>query len=276
MFKLFDFHTHIFPEELAKRALPILAAPAKLTPATDGTLLGTSEYMRASGVDGFLVLNVATNAKQQENVNKFAVSVQESGLAESFGSFYPKAPDALEQLLSIHKAGLKGVKLHPEYQGYDIDDRSVYPLYEVIRDLGMIVVFHAGFDCAYPDTLHAPVPAVKRVADDFKGLKMVAAHFGGFLHYEEAADELAGKADIYLDTSCSVGYLDPALAEKIITRHGAERILFGSDCPWGSPRAHAEFIDSLRLTTREKELIFYENAKRLLGLGDKKTAREAV
>ena len=266
--KIFDFHTHIFPDELAKRALPMLAYAAHISALTDGTLSGTAEYMRKSGINGFLALNVATNQKQQANVNHFALSVQESGVAESFGSFYPKSSDALEQLICVHKAGLKGVKLHPEYQQYDIDDRSVYPLYEACRDLGLIVVFHTGLDAAYPDSLRASVPAVRRVAEDFKGLTIVAAHFGGFMHSDEVAELLAGKADIYMDTSCSVGYIAPEIAEKIIVRHGAERIVFGSDCPWGSPRLHAEFIDGLRLSDREKELIFYGNAKRLLKLAD--------
>jgi len=262
--KIFDFHTHIFPDELAGRALLKLMYAAHIAPLTDGTLEGTADYMRLNGIDGFLALNVATNAKQQANVNRFALSVAQSGLAEAFGSVYPKSPDALDQLNAVRAAGLKGIKLHPEYQEFDMDDRAAYPVYELCRDLGLIVVFHTGLDAAYPDTLRASVPAVKRVAEDFKGLKMVAAHFGGFMHGEEAAEALAGKADIYMDTSCSVGYLAPDLAEKIIKKHGAERILFASDCPWGSPRLHAEFIDGLKLSDREKELIFYGNAMRLL------------
>ncbi|MCL2797109.1 MAG: amidohydrolase family protein [Firmicutes bacterium] len=265
--KIFDFHVHIFPDELAKRAIPKLAQAACLTPLCDGTLSGTVSYMRESGIDGFLSLSVATNETQQANVNRFACHVEQSGIngVHAFGSFYPKAPDALDHLKNVHASGLRGVKLHPEYQAYDIDDRSVYPLYEACRDLGLIIVFHTGLDCAFPDSLRASVPQVMRVADEIKGFKMVAAHFGGYKHADEVAVTLAGKSDIYLDTSFSAGHLAPGIAQKIISRHGAERILFGSDCPWGSPRAHIEYIDRLKLTGRQKELIFAGNAMRLLG-----------
>ena len=264
--RIFDFHTHIFPDELAERAIAKLASAAPVTPFTNGTLLGTAELMRQDGVDRFLTLHTATNPKQQSHVNAFALSVSASGIAEAFGSVYPKSSDALDEVMRLYQAGFKGIKLHPEYQDFDLCDPSVYPVYALCRDLGLAVIFHAGIDFAYPNSLCAPVAASKKVAAEFKGLTLIAAHFGGFLLADEVLETLAGKSDIYLDTSFSIGYVTLQLAEKIIKKHGAEKILFGSDCPWGSPKAHIEFIDGIKISDREKDLIFYENAKGLLKL----------
>jgi len=261
--KVFDFHSHIFPDDLAPHALGKIAYSAHVVPYTDGTLSGTKKVMQSAGIDGFLTLHIATNVKQQSNVNSFAIATEKGGVARAFGSVHPSSQDALSELERIKKAGLKGIKMHPDYQDFYLADKKLYPIYELCRQLDLVVLFHAGHDPAFKD-LKASVDDIKKIASDFKGLKFVAAHFGGLMLADKVADELAGKADIFLDTSCCVGFVTPAQAKKIISRHGAERILFGSDCPWGSPKAHLDFIDNLPLTANEKELIFYKNAESLL------------
>ena len=51
---------------------------------------------------------------------------------------------------------------------------------------------------------------------------------------------------------------------KIIRKHGADRILFASDCPWESSGKMKEKILKLDLSDDEKEKILGENAVRLL------------
>ena len=263
--QIFDFHTHIFPDDLASHALGKLGYGEFIKPASDGTLTGTKAVMQDAGIGGFLTLHIATKATNQKNVNDFAIAVHNSGLAKAFGSVHPSSVDALDELNRIKNAGLPGIKMHPDYQGFVLDDKNImYPIFERARDLGLIVLFHAGLDPGFMDKNRASIDAIKNVARDFKGLKFVAAHFGGLFEAHRVQDELAGKVEIYLDTSCSVGFVEPETATKIINRHGAQNILFGSDCPWGDPKKHFEFIDSLKLTDNQKELIFYTNAKKLL------------
>jgi len=261
--RIFDFHTHIFPDDLAPHALGKLAYGNHTVPFTDGTLKGTIAATAPHGISGFLTLHIATNVKQQANVNNFAIATQVSGAAYAFGSVHPNSPDALSELKRIKQAGLKGIKMHPDYQDFYLASKSLYPIYDLCRDLDLTILFHAGHDPAFKD-LKASPDDIKTIAKDFKGLKFVAAHFGGLMLADKVADELAGKAEVYLDTSCAVGFIDDKTATKIISRHGAENILFGSDCPWGSPKQHFEFIDSLLLSDNQKELIFSKNAERLL------------
>ena len=123
---LIDFHTHAFPERIASRAVTGLAqGSGGLIPQTDGTLASLKAEMDRDGVDLSVVLSIATNPRQQTNVNNFAIEVNQNDRVIAFGSIHPDAPDALEELERIKAAGLKGVKLHPEYQCFYVNDERM-------------------------------------------------------------------------------------------------------------------------------------------------------
>ena len=170
----------------------------------------------------------------------------------------------LEELERVKKLGMKGIKLHPDYQGFFFDDPRAYPVYERCADLGLIVVIHAGSDPVSPGVIHADPQAIARVLDRFPRLILVAAHFGGTDCWDDVLRHLVGK-QVYLDTALSAGNIPADTARQIIRAHGAHRILFGSDCPWHSSAMDAEFIRSLGLSEQEEEQIFYQNACALLG-----------
>ena len=126
---LIDFHTHCFPDAIAAGAVDKLAfASGGLTPYTDGTVAGLKDRMQRDGVDRSVVLHIATNERQQKKVNDFAASIN-GGNIVSFGAVFPTAPDALEELERIQSLGMKGVKLHPDYQGFSVDDEKMKPIY---------------------------------------------------------------------------------------------------------------------------------------------------
>ena len=152
---LIDFHTHAFPDKLASRAMSKLSYESGgLIPQTDGTLNSLKREMTKDGVDMSVVLCIATNPTQQHNVNNFAIAVNDSPAFTAFGSVHPDAPDALDELERIKEAGLKGIKLHPEYQKFFVDDEKMKPIYRKISDLGLITSFHAGMDQAFTPPYH--------------------------------------------------------------------------------------------------------------------------
>ncbi len=261
---LIDFHTHAFPDRIAERAILTLADKAKIPYFTVGTLADTDEKMTQWGVDKRVMLSIATNPKQQTNVNNFAIEANERENIIAFGSVHPEAEDALDELCRIKSAGLKGIKLHPEYQDFYIDDEAMFPIYEKCIELDLIITFHTGRDLGYPDSLHASPDRILNVAERFLDGKFVLAHFGSSMMEQEVLEKLAGKIPYYMDTAFSAGYTDPDIALAIIRKHGADKILFASDCPWASSRATYDFINSLGLTQDEKDKIFYKNALHLL------------
>lgn len=258
-----DFHTHCFPDKIAARALENLSKTAAIRPYTDGTVSGLLRLMDEDKVDRSVVLSIATNAKQQKAVNDFAASIQ-SDRIYAFGSVFPDAPDAIEELERIAALGMRGVKLHPEYQQFYIDDEKMKPIYKKISELGLICVFHTGIDSGYPPPYHALPDRVLR-ALSWIDAPVVAAHWGGQNCNEEVLQKLCGIEHLYMDTAYGYGTVVPSLVKKIIEKHGADKILFASDAPWDRPEQDRYVVECLDLTEAEKEMIYSKNALRLLG-----------
>ncbi len=260
-----DFHTHCFPDALAERAIARLSrGGGGLKPYTDGTLAGLRARMAADGVDIAVVLSIATNATQQKKVNDFAAALdREEGLI-AFGSVYPDAPDALEELERIAALGLRGVKLHPDFQGFAVDDERYAPLYRKISSLGLITVFHAGVDYNYPPP-YGGTPARIAAALRWFDTPVVAAHWGGIQSGEEVLRHLAGR-DVYLDTSFGYATMPRHYAAEILRVHGTDRVLFGTDTPWHTAAMEQRLLDSLDISPEDMDKIHRRNAAQLLGI----------
>lgn len=264
---IFDTHVHIFPEKLKGKVLPKLAEVCKSPYYSDGTLSDTHSKMEAAGCGGFLCLHIATNPKQQDNVNAFAVEVQK--LNENvfcFGSVHPDNPNAVETLHKLKDAGIKGIKLHPDYQGFMVDDEKLEPIYTACEELGLIIAFHAGRDPYSPDLVHAPPGKLAEIALKYPKLTIIAAHLGGMRMADEVLRYLCDKDNVYFDTGFASLAFSPGEAKAVIKKKGAERILFATDFPWSTVEDERRFLESLGLSHEEMENICYKNAFRLLGI----------
>lgn len=262
---LIDFHTHAFPPKLAGRALGKLSYDAGgLEPQTDGTLASLKQQMEADGVDLSVVLAIATNPQQQRKVNDYAMEMDRDAKIAAFGSVHPDAPDALEELERIKAAGLKGVKLHPEFQGFYADDEKMKPIYRKISELGLITVFHAGEDYGYPPPYHAMPEHLKNALVWFD-TPVVAAHWGGIGCGREVLEKLCGE-NIWFDLSYGYAAMAKPMAQAILDAHGPEKLLFGSDSPWHRAAWEKRLLDTLDISPEDREKICWKNAASLLKL----------
>ncbi len=262
---LIDFHTHSFPEKIAKTAIEKLSyVSGGLEPHTDGTYNGLKDLMQKSNVDKSVVLSIATNAKQQKNVNDFASSINNEEDTFAFGSVFPFSEDALEELERIKSMGLKGVKLHPDYQGFEVDDERLKPIYKKISQLGLITVFHAGFDYGFKPPYGGTPDKMVRALSWFSS-PVIAAHWGGVNCNEDVLKYLCG-ADVYFDTSFGYSMMPKYYAEKILEKHTADKILFGTDTPWHTANMELRLLNSLNLSEQEMEKITHKNAEKLLNI----------
>lgn len=261
---IIDFHTHCFPDRLALRAMETLQhASGGISIYTDGTAAGLLRRMDEDGVDRAVVLNIATNAHQQTSVNDFAASIRSDRLI-SFGSVHPDAPNALEELDRIASLGLRGIKFHPEYQNFRVDDEKMRPIYQKISRLGLPVVFHAGYDLGFAGPANCSPARLSR-ALRWLDTTVVAAHWGALADWESVTSTLCG-LPLFFDTSFGKGTIPLPAAKKIVERHGTDKILFGSDCPWHAPKMDLDFLDLLELSESEKEAILHKNAEKILKL----------
>lgn len=263
---LIDFHTHAFPEKIAARAIGTLAHEAGgLEPQTDGTLSSLKAQMRLDGVDLSVVHSIATNPRQQHKVNDFAMEMNREEGIVAFGSVHPDAPDALEELERIHDAGLKGVKLHPEYQGFYADEERMKPIYQTISRLGLITLFHAGHDYGFAPPYHC-MPRHLLGALRWLDTPVVAAHWGGVGCGTEVLETLCGREGLYFDLSFGYGTMPKRIAQQIVDAHTPDRLLFASDMPWHRPAWELRLLHSLDISDSDRESICFRNAKRLLNL----------
>ena len=263
---LIDFHTHCFPEKIAERAIKKLSfASGGLINYTDGTISGLLGAMENSGVDASVVLNIATNPHQMKSVNDFAADINDGKRIFAFGSVHPDAPDALSELSRIKEMGLLGVKFHPEYQEFFIDDKKMLPIYEKISSLGLICVFHMGADYGYGGECHCTPEALEKVLCRFSS-PVVAAHWGALSMWDRVTEHLAGRSNLYIDTSFGYAQLPREAAIGIIKKHGIENMLFATDSPWHTPELEKRFIETLGLSDGDKEKLYFKNAQKLLGV----------
>lgn len=262
-----DFHTHAFNDKIAEKAIAKLQSVANVKAYSDGRINAIAETIKSGAIDKAVLLPVATKPSQQKILNDWVKEIHdENENIIPFGSVHPDAEDVFEELYRIKEMGLYGVKLHPDYQDFFIDEERVFPVYEKCAELSLPVIFHAGYDPLSPDVVHAMPEASKRAHEAVPSMTMILAHMGGMKHWEEVSELIAGLDNVYLDTAYTVDFMPTDLFKKIVSKHGADKILFASDFPWHKSEMEKEFIENLDISDEDKKKILGENARKLLKL----------
>ncbi len=268
---IIDFHTHVFPEKIAQKTIDILASKSNGHPFTNGTVDGLLAHMESSNVDLSITLPVLTKPSQFESVFNFAKVVNEQFARAktkliSFAGMHPALDNIPEKMAMIKAAGFKGVKIHPDYQDTFIDDDGYLQILSSAKDNDLIVVTHSGIDNGYiGEPVKCPPELVKKVIDKVGHSKFVLGHYGGHSQWEQVYDLLAGK-DVYFDTAFTLHEINEDLFKKILEKHGADKVLFATDCPWQSMTDYINILDKYDLSKDVKDKILYKNALNLLGI----------
>jgi predicted TIM-barrel fold metal-dependent hydrolase len=262
--QIIDFHTHAFPDDLAEQTVAKLCAFAEVTAALDGKVSSLISEMDRLGIEAAVVLTIATKAGQFESILSWCTSVASERLIP-FASVHPDDPEALQRIERIKKAGLKGIKLHPYYQGFVFNDPRVFPLYEKIEESGLVLLAHTGFDLGYPRDRVADPPRIMEVIKEFPKLKLVTTHLGAWQDWDSVEKYMLGKP-VYVGISYAIPFIGKERARRFLLSHPPEYILFGSDSPWGSQEKTLEDLLALELGEELNSRICHQNAARLLEL----------
>ncbi|MCL2031590.1 MAG: amidohydrolase family protein [Oscillospiraceae bacterium] len=263
-YKIFDAHTHCFPDAVARRAVTYLAEKASIPCYTDGTFGGLCEYERKAA--GFCLLPIATKPAQTRSINRFSASLHGKRGAVALGSIHPASEDIAGELDELCALGLKGLKLHPEYQEFFVDDPAVFPLYREIFGRGLIVHFHAGQDIGFAPPVRGAADRIAKVCDAFPEATVIAAHLGSFQQWDLVSQHLAGRRNLYIDTSFAADWMDAARFRALVRLHGADRVLFGTDAPWSDFDGSYRAVLCSGLDEAELRAVFWDNAAELYGL----------
>lgn len=259
---IIDFHTHAFPDELAGRAMRMLEEEGGIKAHLDGKIASLLSSMDRVGIEKSIVCSIATKPAQFDSILEWSKQVETERILP-FPSFHPCDPEFRERVERIKQSGLKGIKFHPYYQQFDIDDDSLLPVYESIAEANLLLVVHTGFDFAFEKTRKADPVKIRRVLDKVPQLKMVTTHLGAWDDWAEVEKHLLGRR-IYMEISFSLEYLDRAAARRFILGHPKGYVLFGTDSPWTDQGNTLELLQSLELGEEDERLILRENALALL------------
>ncbi len=262
---IIDFHAHIYPDHVAERTLSTVRDRAVIPTHGDGTLQGLVRSMKRAGIDCSVVCGVATRPEQVDAIHEWFLEIRQPGIL-TMAAMHPDFIPGQEEMQTLKAEGFKGFKVHPDFQGFFVDEKRMYPFYEAAQSEDMPILFHAGVDRGLPDPVHAMPEKLGKIHRDFPRLTIVAAHMGGEDVYDETERHLLGQ-EIYLDTSFVIKKMPRSLVRRFMERHPVERFLFGTDTPWSDQTGDLEYVLALPfLNDRDKEKIVGGNAARLLGL----------
>ncbi len=264
--KIIDSHTHIYPPAIADRATQSLGQFYDFCVHGKGTYDDLEEQANACGVSGFFLLAVATNAHQVQKVNDHvaqAVALSRAHGFETagFAGMHQDYTDFEAELQRCREMGLCGVKIHPDIQRMDLESKQMYALCEVMEGK-MPLFLHMGD--ARPEYRYSAPAKLAKLLCRFPRLTVVAAHFGGYMAWEEAESCLFGAPNVWYDTSSALWAMSPERACELIERCGYDRVMFGSDYPVYNLGAYLELFNRLDLDSERRDAILYGNAHRFL------------
>ncbi|HPO49152.1 MAG TPA: amidohydrolase family protein [Spirochaetota bacterium] len=255
--RIIDTHSHVFPDFLAERAMKTLSEHSgAYKPFLNGTIADLVKSMDKNKIKSSFIANIATKPEQSEASLKWSQKVRSERIIP-LGSIHPSSLNWEIELENIKSEGLPGIKLHPLYQNFLIDDKRIYPVYEKVAELGLFILFHSGYDIAFGKRDDALSFRMKKIVERFKNLKIIAAHLGGWREWDNVLENLAGK-DVFFETSF-INEVPQKTLEAVLSKHDKNRFFFGSDSPWLSQESQIDFIKKLNISDDFKEGIFYKN-----------------
>jgi predicted TIM-barrel fold metal-dependent hydrolase len=211
------------------------------------------------------VLGVANVARTVERTNEWIGAVDRS-VFTPFGTVHPDLPPAVN-VGSLRDNGIRGVKLHPLFQDLALDEPRVIELLHALAEARVTVITHAGAGGSDKASDRGSPAALRTALDAVPELTLIACHFGGY-HRLSEADELIVGTRAYLETSWPprLADLDRERIRTLIRRHGADRVVFGSDWPMADPAAEIAAVRGLGLDQAETDAILGGTLAGLLAL----------
>lgn len=267
MFPVIDCHCHVYPEKIVEKAVEGIGEFYHIPMRYDGRIQTLIEKGEKAGVSRCLIFSVATKPSQTASINSFIANTV-AAYPDKFvglGTLHPDSEDIQADVEHIIGLGLKGVKLHPDFQKFRLDDEKCDAIYKACEGK-LPILIHAGdkrYDFSNPNRL---VPVLEKYPD----LTVIAAHLGGYSVWNDVEKSLAGFNNLYVDCSSTLPFISVEQARRLIYLFGADKVLFGTDFPmWNIEEELARF-EKLSLTEEEKQKIYYKNACKLFGIDENK------
>lgn len=262
VYRVADAHAHIYPGKIAEKATANVGKFYDIPMDEVGLPHILHEEGTAAGIERFLVCSVATKVEQVESINNFiAEKCKKYPEFIGLGAWHQDVTDIAGELDRIQSLGLRGIKLHPDFQRFHIDDENMLEVYAECTRRGMIVLFHTGddrMDFSSPRRL-------ANVLEKQPGFVCIAAHLGGYREWNDARAVLHG-TNVYVDTSSSLFACSVEDARRSIEHFGVEKTMFGTDFPMWTPKDELERFFSMGYGEEDNRKMLYDNFAKLFSL----------
>ncbi len=260
--KIADAHTHIFPTKIAAKATNSIGSFYETDMFADASVKNLVTAGDKIGICKYLVCSSAVTPEQAYNINEFiAAECAKEPRFLGFAALHPLMVDYKDELAHAKSLGLRGVKIHSDFQKVDIDNPKSIDFYREIAKNGLPILFHMGddrYDYSSPDRL-------RNLMQQVPDLVVMAAHFGGYRSWDRVA-ALEPNENLYFDTSSSLTVINKNMALSLIEKFGVDKFFFGTDFPMWAPEEEIERFYSLGLTESENEKILYKNFAKMFKL----------
>ena len=260
--EIIDAHAHIYPEKIAEKATVAIGDFYDIKmEMSAGTAERLIEEGKEAGITRYVVHSVATTAHQVRSINEFIK--KEMQKHPEFIGFMTLHQDLTEEEVNHEvewaiENGFKGIKLHPDFQKFYVDENNAEKFYKAAGDR-LPILFHAGdnrFEYSKPQR-------IVNMAKKYPNVNFIAAHFGGYRCWDDAK-LYKGLKNVYFDTCSSLPFISAKKAKEIIDMLGVERFFFATDFPMWDAKGEMERFSAIELTEKERKMILCENIKKLL------------
>ena len=257
-----DAHAHIYPGKIAEKATASVGDFYHIPMHNVGLPHVLAQRGGEAGIDRFLVCSVATKVEQVRSINQFIQEkCQKYPQFIGLGAWHQDITDISGEMDDIQARGLRGIKLHPDFQKFMIDDPKMLDVYKEAHRRGLPVLFHTGDSRTEFSSPHRLMNVIDKLPD----FTCIAAHLGGYSEWEEARRELSG-TNVYIDTSSSLFKISPEEAKENIAHFGVDHTMFGTDFPMWDPKEELERFFALGFSQEENQAMLYDNFARLFQL----------
>ena len=261
---IIDCHCHVYPDKIAAKSVQSIGEFYDLDMYYDGRYSTLIEHGKNAGVKHYVIFSVATTPEQVSSINRFIYETvkQSGGLMTGLGTLHPDCAHLENEVEQILSFGLKGVKMHHDFQKFAVDDERCSRIYELCEKHNLPLMLHTGdsrYDYSNPDR-------VENILKSFPSLTVIGAHFGGWSCWYEAAEKLSKYENFHVDCSSSFDWLSSEQAEEIIRMYTPDKVLFGTDFPMWSHDTEIKRFYEINLSQNDREKILYKNAVKLFNI----------
>ncbi len=165
--------------------------------------------------------------------------------------------EIIDELKRCFDSGMIAIKLHPSVHKSRVDGEGYALAWEFANEHSLCVLSHTAVNDPY-----CSVNAFDTIARSYPNAKVLIGHCGfGYEGAGQSCDLAQKYTNVYLDITSSTFYT--GLLERVVVGAGADRVLFGTDCPFIDCRAQIGRFAFSNLDDEELRLTLGANARRL-------------